>query len=61
MMRFSWLNSKNFNIINYTIASDVYSESDREKYVFFRSKNRQEYYILINNGTKYNDYETLFM
>ena len=40
MMGFSLLNSKNFNIINYTIASHVYSESDREKYVFYRSKNR---------------------
>lgn len=38
MMGFSLLNSKNFNIINYTIASHVYSESNWEKYVFLPIK-----------------------
>ena len=48
MMRFSLLNSKNFNIINYTIASHVYSESDRENMFFTDQRIGNNIIFLIN-------------
>ena len=58
MMGFSLLNSKNFNIINYTIASHVYSESNRENMFFTDQRIGKNIIFLISNGKRYNDYET---